>query len=119
MSSGRLLWATGLGGTDEELRSIEFWLDVGLMFRNRSVPEEFTSALRTDERRASPWFRRWEPVDDDVFHPVAVVTRMAAVVVPMGWGMPGDLRQHLLQPGRMTRIRFVHREGLPGRVGPP
>ena len=108
--------AGGRGGRAVKLVSIRFWLPIGLLFRDRGVPEELTSALRTDERRASPRFRRWEPVDNDVFHPVAMVTRMAAVVVPVRRCVPRDLRQPFLQPGRVTRIRFVHQEARPGRV---
>jgi hypothetical protein len=71
---GRCPRAEGSGGSVENSCSAGFWLHVRLLFRNGGVPEELASALRADERWASSRFRRREPVDNDVFHPVAVVT---------------------------------------------
>ena len=50
------------------------WFHVRLLFGDGGVPEEVASAFWADERRASSRFRRREPVDNDVFDPVAVVT---------------------------------------------
>ena len=54
--------------------SAGIWLHVRLLFRDGGVPEELASAFRADEGRASSRFRRWEPIDNDVFDPVVVVT---------------------------------------------
>ena len=49
----------------------------------------------------------------------AVVTGTAVIVVPVRGWLPGDVRQHFLQPWRMTWIRLIHRAARPGRVLPP
>ena len=77
---------------DQERASAGFRLQVRLLFRNGGIPEELATAFGTDQRRASARFGRWEAVDDDVFDPVAVITGMATVVVPVRRGVPGTLR---------------------------
>ena len=54
--------------------SAGIWLHVRLLLRDGGIPEELASAFGADELRASPRFRWWEAIDDDVFDPVAVVT---------------------------------------------
>ena len=92
----RLMRKTGRSSSDEDECSGDFRLDVGVLLRNGIVPEELAAAFRADQRRASSRFRRWEPIDNDVFDPVAMVTGTAAVVVPVGRRVPGHLRQHFL-----------------------
>jgi len=60
--------------SSEGLCSAGIWFHVRLLFRDGGVPEELASAFRADERRASSRFRRREPIDNDVFDPVVVVT---------------------------------------------
>jgi len=70
-------------GSRPNPQSAGFGLHVGLFFRNTGISEELATAFRADQCRASSRFRRREPIDDDVFHPVAVVTgtkRIGSVV---------------------------------------
>ena len=125
MSLGKRRWveaaswqANSPGCSREDSCSARFGLQVRLLFGDGGVPEELASAFWAEQRRASSRFRRRERIDHDVFDPIAVVTRTATVVVPLRWGVPRDLLQHLPQPVRSIRRQFVHGVDPPRRVGP-
>ena len=52
-------------------------------YRFRGVTTEAVAAFRADEGRESFRFNRWESVNNDIFDPVSVVTRTAAILVPI------------------------------------
>ena len=53
--------------------------------RFRGVTKEASAAFRTDYGRESPRLSRREGINNNIFNPIAVVTRTAAVFVPAAW----------------------------------
>jgi len=51
--------------------------------RFRSITTEAAAAFRTDDGRESFRFNRWESVNHDIFDPVSMATRTAAILVPI------------------------------------
>jgi len=49
----------------------------------RSVTAEAAAAFRADDVRESFRFNRWKSVSNDIFDPVGMATRTAAVSVPI------------------------------------
>jgi len=49
----------------------------------RSVTTEAAAAFRADDGRESFRFNRWESINNDIFDPVSMVTRTAAIFVPI------------------------------------
>lgn len=49
----------------------------------RDVTTEAAAAFRADDGRESFRFNRWESVNNDIFDPVGMVTRTAAIFVPI------------------------------------
>ena len=47
------------------------------------VATEASAAFRADDGRESFRFNWWESVNNDIFDPVTMVTRMAAILVPI------------------------------------
>ena len=51
----------------------------------RGVTTKASAAFRAYDGRESFRFNRWECVNNDIFDPVSMVTRTAAVFVPFAW----------------------------------
>ncbi len=49
----------------------------------RGVTTEAFAAFRADDGRESFRFNRWESVNNDIFDPVGMATRTAAILVPI------------------------------------
>ena len=49
----------------------------------RGVTTEVSAALGADDGRESFRFNRWESVNNDIFDPVSILTRTAAILVPI------------------------------------
>ena len=60
---------------------------VGVLMRGfygfRGVTTEVSTAFRADEGGDSLWLHRRKSVNNNIFDPVDVVTRMAAILVPI------------------------------------
>lgn len=67
--------------------------------RFRGITTEATATFRADDGRESFWFNWWESVNNDIFDPVRMVTRTAAILVPVaraGEGFVGGWFQRIL-----------------------
>ena len=69
------------------LRSV-IWVLERAFYWFRSVTTEVSAAFRAYERGDSLRFNRRESVNDDIFDPVGMVTRTAAVAVPIALSHP-------------------------------
>ena len=75
------IWSTnGSRGVIGMLTRAFYWF--------RSVTMEVTAAFRAYECGDSLRFNWWESVNDDIFDPVGMVTRTAAVAVPIALSHP-------------------------------
>ena len=57
----------------------------GAFYRFRGVTAEVAAAFRADDSRESLRLHIWKRVHHDVFNPVGMVTRTAAIFVPAAW----------------------------------
>ena len=64
------------------------WMLKRAFYRFRGVTTEAAAALWAYERRYSLRFNRREGVNDDIFDPVGMVTRTAAILVPIAVSHP-------------------------------
>ena len=80
----------------------------GVFYRFRGVTAEATAAFRTDDGRESLRFRIWKRIHHDIFDPVGVATRTAAVFVPTaGIWIEGQERVHHRIGHRISPQRFL------------
>ncbi len=55
----------------------------GAFYWFRGIATEAAAAFRADNGRESFRFNRWESINNDIFDPVSMVTRTAAIPVPI------------------------------------
>ena len=87
MLESRGYWDWGLVGLGE-----------GAYFGLGGVAEEDSTALGAHQGRVSPRFGWGESVQDDIFDPIGMVTRMAAILGPFSRLVPGHFPEHFFQP---------------------
>ena len=56
--------------------------------RFRWVITEVSAALGADDGSQSPGFGWWERINNDIFDPIGMVTRTAAILEPIAWSYP-------------------------------
>ena len=59
------------------------WVLKRVFYLLRGVTTEAAAAFRAYDGRESLGFNRWEGVNNDIFDPVGMVTRTAAILVPI------------------------------------
>ena len=59
------------------------WMLQGLFYRFGSVATEASAAFRADDGGESSRLIRWKSVNEDIFNPVSMFTRTAAILVPI------------------------------------
>ena len=64
------------------------WMLKRAFYRFRCVTAEASAAFRAYERRDSLRFNRRESVNNDFFDPISMVTRTAAIAVPIALSHP-------------------------------
>lgn len=76
----------------------------------RGVTPEVSSAFRAEKGGDSLRFHGWESIDHDIFDPVGVVTRTAAVAVPLarpGEGFVGWQLQRFVLHRAIPHLRTI------------
>jgi hypothetical protein len=68
------------------------WVLQGLFYRFGGVTAEVSAAFRAADGGESSRLIRWESVNDDIFDPVRMITRTAAVFVPIARPCEGLVR---------------------------
>ena len=81
------------------------WVLARAFYGYRSVTTEISAAFRAEKGGDSVRFHGWESIDYDLFDPVGVVTRTAAVAVPIARSGEGFVRWQLQ--------RFVLHRAIP------
>ena len=76
VSNVSFLWCSN--GLHEVIRVLERAFN-----RFRSITTEAAATFRADDGRESFRFNWWESVNHDIFDPVSMVTRTAAILVPI------------------------------------
>ena len=92
VSNVSILWCSN--GLHDVIRVLE-----RMFYRFRGVIPELSAAFRADDGSPSPRFHRRERVNNDIFDPVRMATRTAAIPVPVaraGEGFVGGWFQRVL-----------------------